>query len=212
MTHSDLCKLAVKWLKRSKSAGGHGCAVAVSECRSGWSGEIPDAIGFRASGHWDGSVVVEVKVSRGDFLADRNKPHRQKGGMGNWRYYMAPAGLINREELPAGWGLLEVNSRGHIRAISGAAAAFKGRYDDQQAELEKWRNESDMEREQFLLVRVLANTGDPQKVLGMLRESNNRNARLLQEVDRLREQIGRRQERYAVRGVSATPLQRRETA
>jgi hypothetical protein len=56
---------------------------------------------------------VECKVSRADFLPDRHKPFRQKPeiGVGCERYYLAPKGLIRIEEIPAGWGLLEVCSR-----------------------------------------------------------------------------------------------------
>lgn len=179
MNHKHLCEIAVKWLKRPNSNGGPGCAVALSECRSGWSGEIPDAIGFRASGHWDGSYVVEVKTSRADFLADAKKPHRASGGMGNWRYFMAPAGLIKTHELPEGWGLLEVNSRGHVKALSGAAASYKGPWGEMEKEVIAWRQEADTQREQFLLVRAMANTGDPQKVLDMIREANNRASRAI---------------------------------
>lgn len=46
MRHADLCKLALVCLKRPYSRGGHGCKVALDECRTGWSGEIPDALGF----------------------------------------------------------------------------------------------------------------------------------------------------------------------
>lgn len=42
----------------------------------------------------DGTVLVECKVFHADFLADRAKPHRQEGGVSNWRYFMAPEGLI----------------------------------------------------------------------------------------------------------------------
>ena len=121
-THRDLCDIAVKWLQRPNSAGGPGCHVAVSECRTGWTGEIPDAIGFRAAGFEDGSIVIECKVSRSDFLADRRKSHRVSGGVGNWRYFLAPAGVIQADELPQGWGLLEVNRRGHVKALAGVAA------------------------------------------------------------------------------------------
>ena len=116
LKHSDLCKLAVSWLKRPFSRGGHGCTVAIDECRTGWGGEIPDAVGYRYSGmqdtSMDGTVLVECKLSRSDFLADKAKPHRHAGGIGNWRYYMAPEGLISPEELPEKWGLVEVNARG----------------------------------------------------------------------------------------------------
>jgi hypothetical protein len=71
---------------------------------------MPDAIGWKRACH---SVLVECKVSRADFLADRDKPFRQKPetGVGCERYYLAPQGLIGAAELPAHWGLLEVNGR-----------------------------------------------------------------------------------------------------
>ena len=58
-------------------------------------------------------MLVECKASRADFLADREKPFRQKqeNGVGCERYYMAAKGLIRIQELPAGWGLLEVCGR-----------------------------------------------------------------------------------------------------
>ena len=66
--------------------------------------------GGRAACH---SVLVECKISRADFLADREKPFRQKShrGMGCERFYFTPAGLLRPEELPAGWGLLEYRNR-----------------------------------------------------------------------------------------------------
>ena len=71
---------------------------------------MPDAIGWKRACH---SVVVECKVSRADFLADREKPFRQKShlGMGCERLYLASAGMIRRQELPDGWGLLEYGKR-----------------------------------------------------------------------------------------------------
>ena len=38
MTRSELCKLAVVWLKRPCSSSGHGRNVAIAECQTGWSG------------------------------------------------------------------------------------------------------------------------------------------------------------------------------
>jgi hypothetical protein len=71
---------------------------------------MPDAIGWKKACH---SVLVECKATRGDFLADRAKSWRQQpeNGVGCERYYLASHGLIRIDELPAGWGLLEVNSR-----------------------------------------------------------------------------------------------------
>ncbi len=103
MTHAKLVLMAVQWLRRYR------CGVVLSE-QACVSGEMPDAIGWKKACH---SVLVESKVARSDFLADRDKPFRQKPemGVGCERYYLAPRGLIRIEELPAGWGLLEVCGR-----------------------------------------------------------------------------------------------------
>jgi hypothetical protein len=99
MTHPQLVEKAVRWLRRYR------CGVVLSE-QACVSGEMPDAIGWKRACH---SVLVECKVTRADFLADRAKPFRLKPehGVGCERFYLVPAGLICREELPAGWGLLE---------------------------------------------------------------------------------------------------------
>jgi hypothetical protein len=95
--------MAVAWLRRYR------CGVVLSE-QACASGEMPDAIGWKKACH---SVLVESKVSRADFLADRSKPWRLKSetGVGCERYYLAPRGMIRIEELPTGWGLLEVRGR-----------------------------------------------------------------------------------------------------
>jgi len=95
--------MAVVWLRRYR------CGVVLSE-QACASGEMPDAIGWKKVCH---SVIVECKVSRADFLADRAKPWRQhpETGVGAERYYLSPRRLIAAEELPAGWGLLELHGR-----------------------------------------------------------------------------------------------------
>jgi len=185
-THSDFCRLAVKWLKRHNSAGGPGCDVALRECRTGASGEVPDAIGFRSSDPMAGSTLIEVKVSRSDFLVDQKKAHRQGPGVGRWRYFMAPAGLIPVPDLPKGWGLLEVNSRGHVKVVAGAAVGFRAGYEKMQEFARQWRfDQVDLDREQYLLIRALANTGDPQVTLDRLREANNRAAGMARRIDEI---------------------------
>lgn len=103
MTHPQLVAIAVRWLRSYR------CGVVLSE-QSCSSGEMPDAIGWKRACH---SILVECKISRADFLADREKPFRQKAhlGMGCERYYLSPTGLIRADEVPAGWGLLEVRNR-----------------------------------------------------------------------------------------------------
>ncbi len=95
--------MAVAWLRRYR------CGVVLSE-QACVSGEMPDAIGWKKVCH---SVLVECKISRADFLADREKGFRQmpETGVGCERFYLAPRGLIRSEELPAGWGFLEVSGR-----------------------------------------------------------------------------------------------------
>ncbi len=104
MTHAALVDLAIRWLRSQ-----YRCSIILSE-QSCASGEQPDVIGWKQRCR---SVLVECKVSRDDFLADQQKPFRRDPtqGMGAERFYLAPAGLIRPEELPAGWGLLEVRGR-----------------------------------------------------------------------------------------------------
>ncbi|HBC3825514.1 TPA: hypothetical protein KD852_003697 [Vibrio parahaemolyticus] len=90
---------AIRWMKKQ------GFSVVASNIRTTGSREIIDAIGFRDSC----SIVIESKVSRSDFLADKNKPERQDGAkaLGTYRFYICPVGLIKPDEVLArGWGLL----------------------------------------------------------------------------------------------------------
>src|ERR1700693_6104770 len=99
MTHAQLVEKAVRWLRNYR------CGVVLSE-QACVSGEMPDAIGWKRACH---SVLIECKITRADFFVDRDKPFRRKQecGLGWERFYLAPAGMIRREELPVGWGLLE---------------------------------------------------------------------------------------------------------
>jgi len=106
ITHKDLIKPAYDWVLKRGS-----CGVAFKELNTTCSnGEYPDVIGFGAWGH---SVLVEVKVSRADFLSDKKKFFRKnpEQGMGRYRYYCCPKGLIKIEDLPEGWGLIYVNEK-----------------------------------------------------------------------------------------------------
>lgn len=112
MTHNKLVLRAEKWLKSQ------GCGVVFRDDFKAvtGSGEQPDAIGWR-----DGlSILVECKISRPDFLADRKKlfridPHK---GMGDWRFFLCPPNLILPDELPAGWGLLYASPK-QIKKVHG---------------------------------------------------------------------------------------------
>ena len=116
MTHSQLVEKAVRWLRSCR------CGVVLSE-QACVSGEMPDTIGWKRACH---SVLVECKVTRSDFLADRGKHFRLKPeqGVGCERFYLVPAGLVRSEELPAGWGLLELR-RGRIEMTYPSAKSLR---------------------------------------------------------------------------------------
>jgi hypothetical protein len=98
MTHKEIVEIAYRWVLKNG-----GMTIAFKELYS-LANEIPDVIGFN---HWE-SAVIECKVSRSDFLSDKKKQHRTKG-MGNWRFYCCPKGMIKKEELPEKWGLIYVD-------------------------------------------------------------------------------------------------------
>lgn len=103
LSHKKLVKLGAKWLSQKNP-------IVVTELAT--IGEEADAIA------WSGSVSVmlEAKISRSDFLADRDKEHRRHSqlGVGDYRYFIAPKGLIKVDELPDRWGLLEVCDKGRV--------------------------------------------------------------------------------------------------
>lgn len=110
MTHDELVERGARWLRSQ------GCHMVLREfCALTYTGEIPDVLGWK-NGQ---SVLIEAKASRSDFLADKHKPFRKDPalGIGQWRLYIAPPGMIKVEELPEGWGLLEV--RGKIVKVLG---------------------------------------------------------------------------------------------
>lgn len=103
MTHQDLVRRAAAWLRNSLH-----CGVVLMEHMTSF--ETPDAIGWVNSR----SVLVECKSSRSDFYADLKKPQRNplmKGSLGNWRFYLAPVGVIPHDQLPENWGLYEIDGR-----------------------------------------------------------------------------------------------------
>ena len=106
-THSELVEAGYKWcLSR--------CGFAFKELVTlNGSGEVPDVIGFKD----DGTFLLEAKTSRSDFSSDKKKRFREhpERGMGDWRFYICPKGMVNISELPELWGLIEVNEKGKAR-------------------------------------------------------------------------------------------------
>lgn len=109
--HAELVKFGEKWLK------GKGCGVTFSDEFKALTitGERPDVIGWS-----DGlSKLIEAKTTRADFLADMKKSFRKnpEQGMGDWRFYLCPEGVIKIEDLPDGWGLLYLRITGSAKKI-----------------------------------------------------------------------------------------------
>jgi hypothetical protein len=107
--HADLSSAGLIWLLGSQK---HEFAATEIGAQGGGSTEIADVWGWGSKG----STLIEVKVSRADFLADAKKPHRQRPeiGLGRWRYYLTPRGLLTSADLPEGWGLLEPYRKGSL--------------------------------------------------------------------------------------------------
>lgn len=111
MTHQELVQSAYRWVLKATS-----CGMAVRELTTAaTNGEYPDVLGF-GSGM---SVLVECKVSRSDFLADKRKPFRQQPqlGMGTYRFYCCPTDLIRETDLPPNWGLIYVDEKGKSQTV-----------------------------------------------------------------------------------------------
>lgn len=109
LTHDELCRIGMKWLKSQ------GCSVRLSEMVS-VAGEVPDVIGWKNPS----SYLIECKCSVSDFLKDQKKVWRahESMGMGDYRFYLTPTGLLANQSLPDKWGLLETDGK-RVKVISG---------------------------------------------------------------------------------------------
>lgn len=103
--HSEIQLAVARWIRHQHSGPNRysGCSVvAIDPVTCAY--EQPDVIGWQSCE----SVLVEVKVSRADFMRDKKKNHRVwTEGIGNFRWYAAPVGMLKPDEIPEGWGLLE---------------------------------------------------------------------------------------------------------
>ena len=113
MTHRNLCIKGSKYLRNQGLQPFHRCQYVVCELER--VGECPDAFGWGSST----TQLIEVKVSRNDFLSDKKKFWRKNPfyGIGRYRSYLCPSGLIKPKDLPKYWGLLYANDKGKITEI-----------------------------------------------------------------------------------------------
>ena len=106
--HDKLVKLGSEWLMRNTPVLGNcecsKCSIVTTEIVT-FASEMPDVLGFANNNK---TVLLEAKISREDFKRDFKKSFRinPADGMGEYRLYIAPKGLIKAEELPDKWGLV----------------------------------------------------------------------------------------------------------
>ncbi|MNC00227.1 hypothetical protein D3C77_147440 [compost metagenome] len=202
LTHSRLSEIACSWLKRPMGNKGAACQIAMIEVGGLYGGERADAWGYRW-GCNGGSVLVEVKVSRSDFLADAKKPHRNGKvlGMGTYRYYMCPEGIITLDDLPHGWGLLWVNNRGHVKLMAGHVCMLLG-HNGPGAET-AWAHQKNDQLELEMMALVLSRIGDPEVMNRRLRDAELKAQRLARYHDDFhRQESEMRHLRWKVKGLS----------
>jgi hypothetical protein len=105
--HDDLIQIASEYLTSVME-----CDLVLTEpaLRFGHCGAIEDVIGISQMAN--AIVIVECKTSRADFKRDLTKLHRIpdtpefRMALGHYRYFLCPQGVIDRSDLPDGWGLL----------------------------------------------------------------------------------------------------------
>jgi len=101
ISHAQLVQRARKWLEKAHGTK-FACGVVLAEFNCTLP-EIPDVIGFNCRR----SILIECKVSRADFKADKHKPHRRYiKKLGNLRYYLTLPNVACPEDIDNGWGLL----------------------------------------------------------------------------------------------------------
>lgn len=111
MTHDELVYKAARWAKSI------GFSVVLTELKANSdSGEIPDVLAFRNNV----SLLIECKASFRDFIADSKKSFRKPDnalGVGDWRFYFAPAEVIPVARLPDGWGIVETSPKRIVNTL-----------------------------------------------------------------------------------------------
>jgi len=104
LTHDEIAVIGARKLKNM------GYIAALANFAGTAGGEQPDTLGVKSCGE---TFLLEVKVSRADFLADAKKPWRgpDRRAIGHYRAYLTPKGLLKPSEIPYGWQLGEVHGK-----------------------------------------------------------------------------------------------------
>jgi hypothetical protein len=87
-----------------------------------------------SSGKGHERIAVEVKVSRSDFRNETDAKRQPAEHSAHRTTYAAPAGLLKPEEMPEGWGLIEV-----YETVEAARAGTGWLIGDERYSRAKWR-------------------------------------------------------------------------
>ncbi|ENW02987.1 hypothetical protein [Acinetobacter beijerinckii] len=149
-SHDDLVVIASKWVKNRLNF-----PVVATELKCIGSREIPDVLAFRAQT----SLIIECKTSLSDFRKDFAKPERNGSqvGVGNYRLYCAPAGLISIDRIPESWGLLEVDHEGKVALVKFKQGNIyhNNESPDHYKLNDSFYHDSDMKKERAFLYSIL---------------------------------------------------------
>ncbi|HFF8253867.1 TPA: MmcB family DNA repair protein [Acinetobacter baumannii] len=148
--HHELVGIASDWVKKKLNF-----PVVATELKCIGSREIPDVLAFRAQT----SLIIECKTSLADFRNDFSKPERNGTcqGVGNYRLYCAPAGLIPIDRIPDSWGLIEVNHKGKVELVKFKQGnIYHNNESPEHYKLnDPFYHDSDMNRERSFLYSIL---------------------------------------------------------
>lgn len=101
--HKLLTEMGAKWIRQN------GFDVIATEHSCEQNLEQPGVVAFRSNC----SAFIEVIANR-DCLADR-KDHRR--GLGVYRFYLCPEGVLTPDDLPPRWGLLYARGRSVVEIV-----------------------------------------------------------------------------------------------
>ena len=107
---------------------------------------MPDLIGWKLDIGFGGtyvlnSYIIDVCANLKEFRKDSTNKALAKSSLGQNRYYLTPDGLVQKADLPEGWGLIYYNTRTK-RCRKVVPATYRSRFD--------------VERQEGLLLRSVA--------------------------------------------------------
>ena len=121
MPHHELGERLAAWLRAQGRITWENIQLKVELPDGAKRAVRPDVFSMAATYNAEriNPCVHEVKVSRADFLADVAKPEKRQGyaALCEQFFYVAPAGIIGREDLPPDCGLLVEQCSGRFEIV-----------------------------------------------------------------------------------------------